>query len=322
MDDRNIRPSENPRPGTGQQAVRRRRRKKNMTLYYIMVFVIVVAAVLFMSRFVFFRIEEIKISGTDLYTREQIIAACGVNEGDNLFGTDIKEAEKVLSSLMVYADEVKVRRELPSTLKITIKQAVPQYCVFHNGLYFTVSESGRLLETGMQQPDSSLVLVSGFNIKDTTPGVKLRSTDQLKEKILADISDGAKKLEFKGITEIDLTDRTDIKIVYDNRIEVRLGSSYDLYFKLNYTKSVIDSLAETYGDSYEGTLIYHSSTSGMSAIPKDSQTGPAVKPEEPEDDSDDADSSEAPEDTSDETSEDNGDTGEEVPEDDDETLWE
>ena len=48
-----------PRP-----PVRRRRRKSNMTLYYIVVVVIVVFAAYFLSNFVFFRIDEIKVTGS------------------------------------------------------------------------------------------------------------------------------------------------------------------------------------------------------------------------------------------------------------------
>ena len=72
-------------------------------------------------------------------------------------------------------------------------------------------------------------------------------------------------LGMKNIKKIDITDRTDIKLNYDNRIEIQLGSSVDLDIKLTYIKTVLD---KGLPESYEGTLRYNGIDSGISAIPK------------------------------------------------------
>lgn len=258
---------------------RRRRRKRNMSLYYIMVAIIVVAAAYFLSNFVFFKIEEIKITGSTYYTRENIIVAAQVTEGDNLFRTDIRGIEERLNHLMVYADEVKVRRKLPSQLVITVKEAVPKYNFEQDGRYFVVSESAKILETNLSEPQKGLMLVTGFEIKDTTPNAKLESEDSLKAQILAEITETLAGMKFNGIGKIDLSDRTDIKLTYDDRIEIRIGSSLDIPYKLRYTRAVLDSIMKTYGEEYEGTLIYHSATSGMSAITKDNLDETLITPD-------------------------------------------
>ncbi|MBQ8884011.1 MAG: hypothetical protein IJ031_05410 [Oscillospiraceae bacterium] len=43
----------------------------------------------------------------------------------------------------------------------------------------------------------------------------------------------------------------------------------DIPYKLRYVRAVIESVERTFGADYEGTLIYHSATSGISAIAKD-----------------------------------------------------
>lgn len=258
---------------------RRRRRKSNMSLYYIMVALIVIFAAYFLSNFVFFRIDEIKVSGSTYYATESIISASTARKGDNLFRTDIKGIEERLTQLMVYADEVKVRRKLPSQLVITVKEAVPKYNLEQDGRYFVVSESGKILETNLSAPQGNLLLVSGFEIKDTTPNAKLESNDNLKARILAEIDENIEAMKFVGIEKIDLSDRTDIKLYYDDRIEVRIGSSVDIPYKLRYTRAVLDSIMKTYGADYEGTLIYHSATSGMSAIAKDTEHETVITPD-------------------------------------------
>lgn len=248
---------------------RRRRRKSNMTFYYVIVVIIVVFAAYFLSNFVFFRIDEIKVSGSEYYAKESILYASTVSKGDNLFRTDIKGIEERLSKLMVYADEVKVRRKLPSQLEITIKEAVPKYNILQDGRYFIISESGKILENDKISPQQNLLIVDGFEIKDTTPGAKLESEDNLKARILTELCENIEQMKFEGILKIDISDRTDIKLFYKNRIEIRIGSSMDIPYKLRYIRAVIESVEKTFGADYEGTLIYHSATSGVSAIAKD-----------------------------------------------------
>ena len=262
-----------------QNRTRKRRRKSNMSLYYIMVAIIVLAAAYFLSNFVFFKIDEIKVSGSTYYAKETVIAESQARIGDNLFRTDIKGIEERLSQLMVYADEVKVRRKLPSQLVITVKEAVPKYNLEQNGMYYVVSESGKILESNLSQPKQGLMLVTGFEIKDTTPNAKLESEDNLKAEILTEIAETLESMKFNGIGQIDLSDRTDIKLMYQGRIEIRIGSSMDIPYKLSYTRAVLDSIMETYGDEYEGTLIYHSATAGMSAISKDKQNETVITPD-------------------------------------------
>ena len=258
----------NPRPPVRH----RRKRKRNMSLYYILVVIFVIIAVIVLSRTLFFSIENFSVTGLTMYDESQMLEAVSLNKGDNLFKLDIKDIEKKLSTLMVYADEVKVRRKLPSTLMISVTEAKPKYNLEHDGKYCLVSESGKILEAGLSQPQEGLINITGFEIKNAVVNVKLESSDSLKARILSDISKNLESMKLEGVGKIDLTDRTDIKIFYKNRIEITLGSSYDLNYKLNYTKAVLESIEKTYGDTYEGKLIYHSASSGMSAIATDGTT--------------------------------------------------
>ena len=72
------------------------------------------------------------------------------------------------------------------------------------------------------------------------------------------------QLGYKKITEIDLTDRTNIQICYNDRIRIYIGSSVDMDYKLKYVKAVID---EKLSEKFKGILRYNGMNSGISAIP-------------------------------------------------------
>ncbi len=112
-------------------------------------------------------------------------------------------------------------------------------------------------------PTGDIPVVKGFELKSLSQGDKLASEDSFKADILKELLNELHDLKFKNIDSIDLTTRSDIKLMYDGRLEIKLGSSVDMEYKLTYLKAVID---KSITDDYEGTLIYNGADSGISAI--------------------------------------------------------
>lgn len=244
--------------------VNRRRRRSNLNSYYALAVIFAAVIVLILCMTVFFNVKTVNIQGVNLYTNEQILAVGGVNSGVNLIRTDTKTVETRLKNTLVYIDDVQVSRKYPSELEIKVTEAVKAAQIEKDGKYYILSESGRILEADVPL-DESLMMIKGFELKSLDPGSTLESKDAFKTKILDQLISEIKKLDFEDINEIDLTDRTDIKMTYDNRIDIRLGSSVDIDYKLTYIKAVID---KSLSDNYEGTLRYNGVNSGISAIPK------------------------------------------------------
>jgi cell division protein FtsQ len=245
----------------------RYRKRKTMNLYATVAVAVVAAVGALLCVNVFFRLNssDVRVSGATLYSAEQICYVGGISDGQNLIRLNTDFVEKRIKENLVYIDDVKVEKSYPDKLVITVTQATEEAQLENNGLYCTVSKSGRVLENALSQRSEELPLVVGFELKDDTAGVKAQSEDSQKTQIFGDIFDELEALSFDKITEIDLSDRTDIKLFYDGRIEIDLGSSVDMDIKLSYMKSVIDSGLP---ESYEGTLRYNGVESGISAIPK------------------------------------------------------
>lgn len=243
--------------------VSRKKRRRNMSLYYVLIIIFVILAMIFLSFTYFFRIKTITVSGNTLYTTEQVILESGVSLEDNLFRTDTDAVENRISSAFPYFESVEVKRELASTLNITVNEATPAVSIQNNNKFLVVSTNGRILETGLSSPKSGTAEVYGMELTETRAGSDYDDEDEIKKSVLDEIISESEKLGLDKISKIGLSDRTDIRIIYNGTIKIKLGSSQDIPFKLSYIKSVIDKL----GEDYSGTLIYHSTESGISAIP-------------------------------------------------------
>lgn len=81
-----------------------------------------VAVALTMGATVFFQVETVAVTGNSRYSQEEIIQATGIQTGDNLFRMNkFQIAHQVLQGLP-YVEEITIRRSLPSTIVITVKE--------------------------------------------------------------------------------------------------------------------------------------------------------------------------------------------------------
>ncbi|MBR1740033.1 MAG: FtsQ-type POTRA domain-containing protein [Ruminococcus sp.] len=246
-------------------SARRRKRRVRFTNSAVyatgVVFAFVTALILCLT--VFFRIKDVRVEGVTLYREEQVLNVGGIELEMNMIRTDPSAAEKRILDNLVYIDEVRIKKQYPDTVVIQCTEAVKAADIETGGGYYVLSESGRILEGPNREPTGGLPVIKGFELKSVKSGEELESFDRYKAKILTELLSELREQDFGGIGLIDMTSRADIVLVYEDRIDVRLGSSADISFKLSFFKSVIASLTE----DFEGQLIYNGATVGVSAIP-------------------------------------------------------
>lgn len=110
---------------------RKRRRSRFGVLFKLLCLVALVAALTFGAT-VFFQVEAIAVTGNNRYTQEEIIAASGVQVGDNLFRMSKKQISEQILHQLPYVESVSILRGLPSTItfQVTEWDAVAQVEVY------------------------------------------------------------------------------------------------------------------------------------------------------------------------------------------------
>ena len=69
---------------------------------------------------VFFRVEQVVVTGNSRYTQDEIVEVTGIERGDNLYGWNKFAIAQRLRQTLPYIGEVTIRRALPSTVIITV----------------------------------------------------------------------------------------------------------------------------------------------------------------------------------------------------------
>lgn len=243
---------------------RRPKRKRNLSLYYIMIFMISALILFILSRTVLFRINEYKVSGVSRYTIEQILSAGDLSTGKNMFSLNIDKTEEKIKKALIYVENINIRRKLPDTLIVEVEEAIPYACCEYEGTrYAVISRNGRYLETEQQSPREELLTVIGMDLQEVSLGADFKSSDANKKTILMDLISSIDEICPGKIKYIDITDRTDIVMGYDGRIDIEFGSSLDYKYKLRYITAIIEDSLEP---DATGRIIYHSAAAGASFV--------------------------------------------------------
>lgn len=245
----------------------RRRHRQRHTLTGIVVFIIVAGIFLLLSTTVLFNVENIRVTGASNYTPQEIIDASGVEAGDNLVRLSTDKISSRITSKLVYIEKAHLSRSFPSTLVISVEASEPEAnFITDHGIYL-ISKGGKILEN-IDEPKAGLFNFTGTDPKlELLPGDKYASNDEHKDTVVDQLMTLLDTGNYSAVTSVDVTDRSDIKCVYDNRITVSLGSVNDLEYKMNFAKEIIETKI---GDKTEGTLTILSDANSASFLDKES----------------------------------------------------
>ncbi|MDP4120075.1 MAG: FtsQ-type POTRA domain-containing protein [Bacillota bacterium] len=211
------------------------RRRKRLKAAAILVFLLVVAFVL--STTVFFNINTIQVSGTSKYKQDQIIDLSKISNGNNLFLLDIKGAEQNIYSTLPFVDSVEIKRILPSTVEIHVNEAPVAYTINDGSEYYAVSAQGRVMEKSEKNIYKAPTLI-GAKMLPTEIGSLISYKNTNVGVILSSLFCALKNNNVTKITKVDISDLSKIKMIYNNRINVLLGTPDDMDYKIRTVRLI------------------------------------------------------------------------------------
>ncbi len=222
-----------------KKRIRRKRKIKKLVALFLLAFVMMCAGVL-LALTVFFKINTVKITGSKVYANAQVLEAGGIEIGDGLFSVNEEKLNEVLSEKLPYIKSVKVIRKLPDTLSIQVTATREAAAFISTAGYILVDDTGKVLDTDAQMLRENVAVVTGVQPKNAIEGKSVSlGNDNINEDFKTVLST-LQASEFNGVTEIILTENGEFKLLYEDRITIKLGSMENLGLKLKRAKAAID----------------------------------------------------------------------------------
>ncbi len=223
----------------------RRRKKRGARKAFSAIFVLLIVTVIGMvlSLTVFFKIENVMVTGNAVYSEKELINASGVNKGDNLFLTTTKNVSKNLGNRYPFVEGVNLKRVLPGTLKIEIVEAVEKFCYQTGDKFYSVSEKGKVLEVYSDCP-AGLILIRTSSVTEIEVGEYISFSDETENMYFTKLVQTLDKYNI-SVTRIDASNALSLTVRVDNRFDVNFGSIVDIEGKIAHLSKMMEKIEST-----------------------------------------------------------------------------
>lgn len=218
--------------------------------------VVLVVAALVVGLSVFFKVEEIRVSGANVYEPSAIQEASGISVGDNLLTFNHASAAAKIQAELGYINSVRFGIKLPGTVNIIVDEAEVVYAIKDStGSWWLMTSEGRIVEQANGAKAANHTQVLGVTLESPEPNKLAQATESAP--IMETNADGETvpvvvtvtgaqrlnaalqilaALEANGIVgdaaSVDVSRIEDIFLMYGSRYEVKLGDASRLDYKI------------------------------------------------------------------------------------------
>ena len=244
---------------------RRYRQGRFLPLLRILFFLLFCAA-LAAALTIFFKVEEVTVSGNNRYTVQQVVEVTGVEMGDNLFLLNKFDISDRLTHQLPYIGDVQIRRRLPSTLTIEVKEIQAAAAVEVETGWWYISTDGKLLE--LNENSENLQKVTGVMPLLPTVGGELALPEEgniTAQRLLELLNALAEKGMDNLIGQVDCSDKDVLVLHYTDRFRVEMRYDADFVKKLEMLSEVVARLEE----NEKGTIRMTRTDGAVHVIPGD-----------------------------------------------------
>ncbi len=216
--------------------------------------IVAVAFAIFLGLSIFFKVENVTVSGAERYSEWTVAEASGIESGDSLlFFGEASASSKIIDALP-YVKSVRFEIKLPGTVHIIIEEAPVAYSVqAEDGSWWLMTAQGRLTEQANAATALGCVKIEGFTLHNPVAGQNavavetgegsVTGADRLAAalEILAQLE--ANEL-FDKATVVNVSKLQTLEFWYGNRYQVKLGDVKHMREKLAAVKVAIASASD------------------------------------------------------------------------------
>ena len=240
--------------------------RNRFLLQLLTVVAVVVALLLGLS--IFFKMQNVVVSGAEKYSAWQVKEASGLQDGENLLTINATKVSARIRSNLPYVNSVRVGIKLPDTVCIEIKELDVVYAAESvNGKWWLVDSAGNVVDSVSVAESKGYTKILGVQLESPAVGkVAVASEPQMATETTGETEETqessapavvtvssadrlnaalavAQALENNGllgqIATIDVTSIGSIEMWYGERYQVLVGDTQRLDYKVEAMKLAI-----------------------------------------------------------------------------------
>ena len=204
---------------------------------------------------IFFRVEEITVTGCEKYTAWTVCEASGIDEGDSLLFFGKATAGGRIMSALPYIRSVRFSIQLPGSVHIIIEEAPVAYAIqAADGSWWLMTSDGKVTEQTDAQKAQRTTIIQGVNLRDPQPGQPARAFEPQEQSAATGADRLEMALELAGLLEknellgvmsyLDVSNLQKLQMWYHSQYRIDLGDRQALETKLATVKAAIPKIGD------------------------------------------------------------------------------
>ena len=221
--------------------IQKRRRRSGRRIFKGFVFLLICGAILGVIVYVpIFSLAQVKLVGAEKITVDDVLKISDIYIGEPLFKL---ETNTIASRLTkdVRVEEVSVRRILPNTLEVTLKERRPLATIVCNYGYLDLDRHGKILDSYKDLREMKIPMITGASVSDMYIG------DDVEDEMVKKILEFLQKLDaasLNKISEVAIVS-ADYIVAYtatERAVQIRIGKLERLDEKAKLTDNFLKDL--------------------------------------------------------------------------------
>lgn len=218
-------------------------------IFYLFISLLLCAVVGTACVVFFFGLKHVEVRGNLKYTSAEIVASCGFDGSENLFGIDFSSLRAKLLGDYPYVRSISFRKVLPSTLIITVEEDSPVWYTDIYDEWFILSSNLRVISRyDMRQEidvqELGLTYIKLPPVNNAVAGSNIGFVRTADYSYLVSFLSEIKSYSFfsDSIDSIDASDRYRLTVYSSGgKYKINLGTSDNLEAKVRFVAKVIDT---------------------------------------------------------------------------------
>lgn len=226
--------------------------KLNIKIIKYSFFIFCIVAIVIITMFSpLFNIKEIIVIGNEKIAKDEIISLSQINIEENTYKVS---KEKVKNRILEnpYIKSIEVRRNLPSSIILTVEERKTTFMIEYGNSYLYVNNQGYILEISSRKLEVPILQGVETVVEEFIAGNRLCNEDLKKLSTVNKIMEMAYNNEIANlITRIDIQNSQNYKIVFENEKKVAyIGDEIDLNTKILSIKSILEREKDVAGEIF------------------------------------------------------------------------
>ena len=193
----------------------------------------------------FFKVDQVVVSGNSRYSAEEIIEVSGVEQGDNLILMDKYHIAEKLYTELPYITEVRINRKLPDVLMVEVVETQAVAAIKGGSSTWLMDSGGKLLEVVSASMAKKYITLEGLTAESPAISGKLKLGEEspISAQRLLELMQALKQWGMlEKTTSLDASDPDYMVLSYDGRFQVEMFYDADFDFKLNCLQAAVAQL--------------------------------------------------------------------------------